>query len=110
MACISGEEALAPLTEAVKLRRELAETNPAAWNPTLAMALNNLSNRLAEAGHKDQALAPITEATDLYRELAATNPAAWNPNLAMALKNLSTNLTEVGRHKEALAVQDEMPG
>ncbi|WP_352231373.1 hypothetical protein, partial [Actinomadura sp. NBRC 104412] len=44
-----GDEraALEPTREAVEIRRELAEAEPAAYLPDLAGSLNNLGNRLA---------------------------------------------------------------
>ncbi|RKM86463.1 hypothetical protein SFRA_033305, partial [Streptomyces xinghaiensis] len=56
------EEALAPAEEAVRLRRELAEVNPAAYLPNLAGALNNLAIQLSEVGRREEALAPAEEA------------------------------------------------
>src|SRR5438132_1397816 len=41
------EEALSPIEEAVAIRRQLAETDPTAFLPTLASSLAKLSNRLA---------------------------------------------------------------
>ncbi|MCY7341954.1 MAG: tetratricopeptide repeat protein, partial [Pseudonocardia sp.] len=68
--------ALDSITEAVDLRRRLAQTNPAAFLPDLAMSLNNLSLRQSNSGDRAGALDSITEAVDLYRRLAQTNPAA----------------------------------
>jgi len=39
--------------------------------------LNNLSNRLAEAGRREEGLAAIEEAVDVRRRLAEANPAAY---------------------------------
>ncbi|HEX5493519.1 MAG TPA: hypothetical protein VFX70_02960 [Mycobacteriales bacterium] len=55
---------MAPTEEAVRLRRELAATNPA-FIPDLAMALNNLDRRCAQVGESDRA------------------EAAWRATLAM---------------------------
>ena len=44
-------DALAPTEEAVRLRRELAQTNPA-FLPNLATALNNLGNRYSQVGRR----------------------------------------------------------
>ncbi|MFV2199234.1 hypothetical protein, partial [Nocardiopsis sp. LOL_012] len=68
------EEALAPAHEAADLYRTLAGQAPAAdlyrtlagqapaaYLPDLAMALNNLANRLAEVGRREEALAPAHE-------------------------------------------------
>jgi tetratricopeptide (TPR) repeat protein len=72
-------------------------------DPTaLAMALNNASARLGEAGRHDEALAAIKESIKIYRPLAAKDPAANNPYLALALMNLSTTLVDLGRPKKAL--------
>ena len=60
----------------VKRYSELVAANPAAYEPDLAGSLNNLSNRLAEAGRRDEALAAIEEAVEIRRRLAAANPAA----------------------------------
>jgi len=45
------EEALIAIQEAVELRRQLAADQPAAFNPDLAMSLNNLSLCLSDLGH-----------------------------------------------------------
>ncbi|HET8658217.1 MAG TPA: hypothetical protein VFM55_04365, partial [Micromonosporaceae bacterium] len=82
------DQALAPITEAVDIRRRLAQANPDAYLPDLAGSLNNLAGHLAEVGRRDQALAPITEAVDIRRRLAQANPDAYLPDLAGSLNNL----------------------
>jgi tetratricopeptide (TPR) repeat protein len=47
------QEAVAPTEEAVRIRRELAERNPA-FLPGLASALNNLGNRYSEVGREGE--------------------------------------------------------
>jgi tetratricopeptide (TPR) repeat protein len=96
------DEALQPAVEAADLYRELAKQNPAAYNPNLARALNNLANRLSQVGRRDEALQPAVEAADLYRELAKQNPAAYNPNLARALIVMGLRLADVGRGTQAV--------
>ena len=81
--------ALDSITEAVDLRRRLAQTNPAAFLPDLAMSLNNLSRCQSDSGDRAGALDSITEAVDLRRRLAQTNPAAFLPDLAQSLNNFS---------------------
>ncbi|MFD5551394.1 tetratricopeptide repeat protein, partial [Streptomyces goshikiensis] len=81
--------ALTTITEAVTIRRALAQTNPAAHLPDLAMSLNNLANAQAETGDLQGALTTITEAVTIRRALAQTNPAAHLPDLAMSLNNLA---------------------
>ena len=47
----------------------------------LAGSLNNLANRLADLGRREDALAASQEAADTLRELAAARPDAFRPNL-----------------------------
>ena len=69
--------------------RRLAAANPAAYEPDLAMSLNNLSIRLAEAGPaRPRAWPPSRRRWPLYRRLAAANAAAYEPDLARSLDNL----------------------
>ena len=95
--------ALAPATEAVNIRRRLAQANPAAYEPVLAGSLNNLANRLSQIGDHAGALAPATEAVNIRRRLAQTNPAAYEPDLAMSLNNLAIRLSQTGDRAGALA-------
>ncbi|MEB3302374.1 MAG: tetratricopeptide repeat protein, partial [Cyanobacteriota bacterium] len=98
-------EALAPTEEALKIYRELAQSNPA-YRPDVAMALNNLGKSLSEVSRRPEALASTEEALKIYRELAQSNPA-YRPDVAMALTNLGVMLSEVGRRPEALAPTEE---
>jgi tetratricopeptide (TPR) repeat protein len=99
------QEALAPTEEALKIRRELAKTNPA-FQGDLAAALGNLGNRYSELGRRQEALAPTEEAVKIYRELAKANPAFLN-DLAASLNNLGISYSELGRRQEALAPTEE---
>ena len=85
----------------------MAAANPAAYEPDLAMSLNNLSGRLGDAGRRDEGLAAIEEAVEVYRRLAAANPAAYEPDLASSLNNLSVDLGDAGRRDEAERFQAE---
>jgi hypothetical protein len=87
--------------------RELADNNPAAYLSDLAGSLNNLSNRLAEAGRREEGLAAIEEAVEIYRRLVQANPAAYLPYLAGSLNNLSNRLGGAGRREEGLAAIEE---
>ncbi|MGZ4224051.1 MAG: tetratricopeptide repeat protein [Solirubrobacteraceae bacterium] len=79
------EQALAPVEEAVTMRRRLAATDPAAHEPILATALNNLSNRLGDFGRHEQALEAIEEDVTIRRLLAASS-AGYEPDLATLLQ------------------------
>jgi tetratricopeptide (TPR) repeat protein len=58
------QAALAPAQQAVDIRRALAEANPEAYLPDLAMSLNNLAVQLAELGRPTEALAAYTTCLD----------------------------------------------
>jgi hypothetical protein len=87
--------------------RRLAEANPDAYLPDLAMSLNNLANQLAEIGQRQAALAPAQEAAELYRALAEANPDAYLPDLAGSLNNLAVRLAAIGQRQAALAPAQE---
>ena len=62
----------------VALNRELVQGNRAAYLPNLAMSVNNLAIRLAEAGRRAEGLAAAQEAADLRRELSKAAVARLN--------------------------------
>jgi rubrerythrin len=109
----SRTEALEYAREAVKIRRQLAETQPAAYLPDLAASLNNLANHLSEQGDansRSEALACAREAVKIYRQFAENQPAAYLPDLTMSLNTLAISLTEKGdaqARTEALACARE---
>ena len=101
------DEALKAVREATALCRILAEQNPAAHTPDLAMALSNLADSLDNNGRQREALTTAQEATNLYRTLVKHNPAAHTPNLAGSLNNLAAYLDNNGRQREALTTAQE---
>src|ERR1019366_5490304 len=76
------DAALQSIAEAVTIRRKLAEANPDAFLPDLAMSLNNQASRQSGMGQREAALQSIAEAVTHYRKLAEANPDAFLPNLA----------------------------
>ena len=100
-------DALAPTEEAVHIQRQLAQGNPDAYLPDLAVSLTSLGIILSKVGRRDDALAPTEEAVHIQRQLAQGNPDAYLPNLAVSLTNLGIRLSEVGRRDDALAPTEE---
>ena len=86
------EDALAAITEAVEIRRELAAAHPDTFRPDLAASLNNLSTALERLQRQRAALGSIIEAVQVHRQLAAVNPDAVRPAPAGMLNNLSIYL------------------
>ncbi len=101
------KEALEKAQEAANIYRQLAEDNPQAFMPNLAMSLNNLATFLSELGRREEALEKAQEAADIYRQLAEDNPQAFMPYLAGSLNNLANILSELGRREEALEPAQE---
>ena len=101
------DEALQTAQEATNLYRTLAEHNPAAHTPDLAMSLNTLANHLDSNGQLQEALTTAQEAANLYRTLAEHNPAAHTPDLAMSLDTLANRLDSNGQQREALTTAQE---
>jgi tetratricopeptide (TPR) repeat protein len=99
------QEALAQDEEAVKIRRELAKTNPA-YLGDLASSLNNLGVSYTDLGRRQEALAPTEEALKIRRELAKTNPAFLG-DLATSLNNLGVFKRDLGEPEQARAAFDE---
>ena len=75
------------------MRRRLAATDPAAHEPLLVTALNNLSNRLGDVGRHEQALEAIEEDVTIRRLLAASS-AGYEPDLATLLQSLAVRLAK----------------
>ena len=75
-------EAEAEYTEALKIRRELAEANPQAYLPDVAQTLNSLAGL-----HADTNL--LAEALKIRRDLAEINTEAYLPGVADTLNNLA---------------------
>jgi tetratricopeptide (TPR) repeat protein len=74
--------------------------------PDVAIADQEVANRLASWGYRLEAVTPAEEAVRLRRELADANPA-FLPDLAAALNNLGNRYSEVGRRHDALAPGEE---
>jgi hypothetical protein len=83
----------------VAVDRDLAQAQPAAYRPDLAMSLNNLATRLSEQGDAEshtKALGCARDSVAIYRSLAQTQPAAYRPDLAGSLNNLASHLSKQG--------------
>jgi hypothetical protein len=99
--------ALKAAQEAVDIRRRLATTSPAAYEPDLAMSISNLANRLSDTGDRPGALKAAQEAVDIRRRLATTSPAAYEPYLATSISNFASFLSETGDRPGALKAAQE---
>jgi tetratricopeptide (TPR) repeat protein len=96
------EDALAAIREAVELRRQLAEDDPATA-PELANSLNTLAAVLHQTGQVEDALPVAEEAVAVYHRLRESDPDAFTSNYAMAVNNLGTALLHLGRAADSVA-------
>jgi tetratricopeptide (TPR) repeat protein len=82
--------------------RELTdERNPDAFQPALAISLNNLGGILSNLGQREAAHEATREAVELYRALAVRNPDAFRSALAASLSNLGGMLNDLGQWEAA---------
>jgi protein O-mannosyl-transferase len=82
------DEARRQYEEALKIRRELAQQNAAAYLPDMATTLNNLGNVNRLQNRMDEARQDYEEALKIHRQLSQENIEPYPPDLAMALNNL----------------------
>ncbi|MFD8725438.1 SAV_2336 N-terminal domain-related protein, partial [Streptomyces sp. NPDC059629] len=101
------EAVLTGCEAATAVRRELARTNPIAYEPELATSLHNLSIRYGAAGRTEDAIVAEEDATEIRRRLAETDRATHEPNLVRSLHNLSSRYALASREAEALAMRSE---
>ena len=85
--------------EALNIYRQLADKNPDAFLPDVAVTLNNLGAFYLTNQKMAQAEGAYNEALKIRRQLADKNPDAFLPGLAITLNNLT--LLNLGNPKEA---------
>jgi len=100
------EDALRAAQRAAEIYERLAKQNPGAFEPHLAMSLNNQGAFYSELGRREEALRMAQRATEIYARLAKQNPGAFGPDLAMSLHNLGNRYSELGRREEALGAAE----
>ena len=81
--------------------RGLAKKAPGAYQPDVAMTLNNLANLYSDTQRMKEAEEAYKEALDIYRALAKANPSAYQPDVAATLNNLAILYRDTQRMKEA---------
>jgi tetratricopeptide (TPR) repeat protein len=96
------ERAFVTISEAVTIRRELADDN--AGLVALATCLANLSAREADLGNYMRALDTITTAVNISR---SADIRGSGESLAVTLNNLAVRLSDLGFDEEALTAATE---
>ncbi len=88
-------------TEALEICRRLAAASPEAYEPDVAITLNNLAILQKNLQRYTEAEANYTEALEIRRRLAAASPEAYEPAVAMTLNNLAALQRNLQRYAEA---------
>jgi len=87
--------------EALTIRRKLAEANPDANLPGVAMTLNNLASLFGATQRMRDAEEVYSEALAIRRKLAQANPDAYLPDVATTLNNLGLLYRATQRMQDA---------
>ncbi|MBC7243145.1 MAG: tetratricopeptide repeat protein, partial [Anaerolineae bacterium] len=90
------QEALPLAQEALAIRRRLAEVNPDAFLPDLAMSLHNLAKFLSAQGRPQEALPLALEAVQTLAPFFAGLPRAFAKWMGGFLRNYLHLCAEVG--------------
>ena len=93
--------------EALQVLRELSEQNPEAYNPNVAMILNNLGILLRSTNELKQAQAHLEEAVQIYRGLLGHNLEEYKTALATILNNMGNLLRKTNELKQAQIYYEE---
>ncbi len=87
--------------EALNIYKKLAEKNPDAYLPDLAMTQNNIGNSYSALKRFDDAEKAYREALKIRKELAEKNPDAYLPDLAMTQNNIGNLYRALERFDDA---------
>ena len=87
--------------KAIKIREDLAKTNPERFNPDLAMSYNNAGNFYNNQGEPKKAEYYYLKAIKIREDLAKTNPEHFAPGLANSYNNAGIFYNDQGEPKKA---------
>ncbi|MGC1121500.1 MAG: tetratricopeptide repeat protein, partial [Candidatus Methanofastidiosia archaeon] len=88
-------------TEALGIRRKLAQKDPGAYESDVDMTLNNLGALYSDLREFKKAEESYTEALDIYRKLAQKDPGAYESYVATTLNNLGALYSDLREFKKA---------
>ena len=74
---------------ALEICRRLSLSNPQAYDPDVAMTLNNLAILYSDTQRLSESELMYKEALEIRRRLAQSNPQAYDPDVAQTLNNLA---------------------
>ncbi len=92
---------------ALDIYRRLAKSNPQAYEPNVAVTLNNLAILYKNTQQFTESEAMYKEALETYRRLAKSNPQAYEPYVAGTMSNLANLYSDTQRLTESEAMYKE---
>jgi tetratricopeptide (TPR) repeat protein len=95
------DEAREHFEQALELRRQLAQQNPATYLPDMATTLNNLGNLDRMENRPRDAHQHYLAALEIHRQLERQNLERYRPDLATALNNLGMLEQSMGQEEDA---------
>ena len=87
--------------ESIEIVRKLAQQDPTAFEPALAINYNNLANLLYQTKRYAEAEKRHRKALEIQRKLARQDPTQFEPGLARSCYNLANLLRNMKRYGEA---------
>ena len=93
--------------EAVSICRQLANNDPAKYNPYLTATLISLANTLDNLGKYGDAIAACKEAMDICTAMSAQDPLQYNRLMARALCNYGLVLGDLKQVSEAAEAEKQ---
>ena len=101
------EEARKAYEEALKIRRQLAQTNPETHLPEVANTLSDLGALHSDQNRLEQARNVYEEALKIRRDLARNDRETYLPEVAMTLSKLAVLHSGENRMEEACDAHEE---
>jgi tetratricopeptide (TPR) repeat protein len=99
------EEALRVTEEAVAIYRTLAAARPEGFNPSLAMALNNLVGILGKLGRHEEALTAATEAVTVLTPAFLADYDTFAEWMARLLRKYAEQCRDLEREPDTQAFE-----
>ncbi|GCB45917.1 serine protease [Streptomyces sp. NL15-2K] len=97
-----GPPAVEAVTQAVRIRRRLAQAYPDAYLPALVESLHNQALELGELDQTQEAGLVLDECLRVTLQLVEDQPTIYRPTLARVLRTRAQVLGRRGRHVEAV--------
>ncbi len=98
------KEAEAYYLKCKEILERLAQSNPQAYEPYLAMSYNNLANLYSDTQRFSESEAMQKQSLAIRERLAQSNPQAYEPDLAQSYNNLASLYSATHRFSDSEAM------